>query len=60
VASGSCRESVEVKVLRHQDVFKLFSHMVNGSEVQHGKPAPDVFYLAISRFSQKVEPSSVC
>jgi len=60
VASGSCKESVEVKVLRHQDVFKLFSHMVNGSEVQHGKPAPDVFYLAASRFTPKVQPSNVC
>ena len=60
VASGSCKESVEVKVLRHQDVFKLFSHMVNGSEVQYGKPAPDVFYLTASRFTPKVQPSNVC
>lgn len=59
VASGSCKESVEVKVLRHLDVFGLFNHMVNGSEVKHGKPEPDVFFLAASRFNPKPEPSNV-
>lgn len=59
VASGSCKESVEVKGLRHQDVFKLFHHMANGSEVQHGKPSPEIFHLAISRFEPKVEASNV-
>ncbi|CAG9800271.1 unnamed protein product [Chironomus riparius] len=58
VASGSCKESVEVKVLRHQEVFKLFNHIVNGSEVKHGKPEPDVFFLAASRFDPKPEPSN--
>jgi HAD superfamily hydrolase (TIGR01509 family) len=42
LASGSDRAVVE-EVLQFKDLGRFFSAVVSGSEVQHGKPAPDIF-----------------
>lgn len=47
---------VKVKTTNHQELFSLFLHKVCGSsdpEVKNGKPAPDIFLVAASRFKDK-------
>ncbi|CAH1992464.1 unnamed protein product [Acanthoscelides obtectus] len=61
VATSSSQEAMEMKTKKLQDVFKHFDHIVCGStdpEVKHGKPAPDIFLLAASRFPDKPDPST--
>lgn len=51
---------VEIKITNHRELFKLFHHRVCGSsdpEVKQGKPAPDIFLIAASRFPEKPDPS---
>lgn len=61
VATSSGEESVKVKTKKHQEVFKLFHHITKGTdpELKEGKPAPDIFLLAASRFEPKAEPKNV-
>lgn len=61
VATSSGEESVKVKTEKHTEVFTLFHHITKGSdpEVKLGKPAPDIFLLAATRFEPKAEPSYV-
>lgn len=61
VATSSSEESVKVKTAKHMELFKLFNHITKGSdsEVKQGKPAPDIFLLAASRFDKKADPSNV-
>ncbi|XP_069105038.1 pseudouridine-5'-phosphatase-like isoform X2 [Argopecten irradians] len=60
VATGSSKRSIGLKTTRHQELFSLFLHFVYSSddpEVKHGKPAPDCFLIASSRFSDSPDPS---
>jgi len=54
IATSGHLSNFKMKTQNYSDVFKLFSHIVFGSddeEVEQGKPAPDIFRIAASRFS---------
>eukprot|EP00124_Ichthyophonus_hoferi_P001994 Ihof_evm16s121 gene=Ihof_evmTU16s121 len=58
VATGSSDNMYNIKTTNHKELFSLFDHVVTGDDqdVCHGKPAPDLFQVASSRF--KVLPNS--
>lgn len=55
VASSSPRERLH-RTLGRAGLLDAFDVVVSGDEVEHGKPAPDMFLLAASRLG--VEPSA--
>jgi HAD superfamily hydrolase (TIGR01509 family) len=57
VASGSERVVVD-EVLKLKDLGRFFSVVVTSSEVEHGKPAPDIF-LRTAQLLQ-VAPQDCC
>ena len=57
LASGSERAVVEA-VLQIKDLRRFFRAVVTSSEVQHGKPAPDIFLRAAELLS--VAPGDCC
>ena len=60
LATSSGREMAEIKMSNYPELFDLFLHKVMGStdpDVKHGKPAPDIFLVAASRFKDKPDPS---
>jgi beta-phosphoglucomutase-like phosphatase (HAD superfamily) len=54
VASGSSHASIEHH-LRELGVYERFDAVVGGHDVEHGKPAPDIFLLAAEKIG--AEPS---
>ncbi|XP_060524080.1 pseudouridine-5'-phosphatase-like isoform X2 [Cylas formicarius] len=60
VATSSSMDSYEIKTQNHRNLFKYFNHVVCASsdpEVEHGKPAPDIFLVCASRFPDKPSAS---
>jgi beta-phosphoglucomutase-like phosphatase (HAD superfamily) len=57
LASGSERPVVE-EVLKLNNLRRLFSAVVTSSEVEHGKPAPDIFLRSAELL--QVPPESCC
>lgn len=59
LATSSGQEMANIKMNSHPELFKLFNHKVMGStdpEVRDGKPAPDIFLVAASRFPDQPHP----
>lgn len=62
LATSSSAASYELKTKQVKPIFELFHHRVLGGsdlDVKNGKPAPDIFLVAASRFSDNPEPSKV-
>jgi len=61
VATGSSASAFQLKTTKHTQVFGLFDHIVCGSDpdVKRGKPAPDCFLVAASRFKDEPSPEKV-
>jgi HAD superfamily hydrolase (TIGR01509 family) len=57
LASGSDRAVVE-EVLKLKDLGRFFSAVVSSSDIQHGKPAPDIFLRTAELL--KVLPRNCC
>jgi HAD superfamily hydrolase (TIGR01509 family) len=57
LASGSERAVVE-EVLKLRGLHRFFSAVVSGSDIQRGKPAPDIFLLAAKLLG--VAPETCC
>ncbi|KAM3961240.1 pseudouridine-5'-phosphatase-like [Aphomia sociella] len=60
LATSSSLESFELKVNKnHKELFSLFPYKTMGSsdpEVKRGKPHPDIFFVAASKFPDKPKP----
>ncbi|KAL3191441.1 hypothetical protein MRX96_059820 [Rhipicephalus microplus] len=59
IATSSKPLSFELKTSKHRDLVALFHHVVmsgGNAEVEHGKPHPDVFLVAASKFEEKPPP----
>lgn len=48
LASSSPRRNITAKLSYHPEWLKAFAETVAGDEVEHGKPAPDIFLRAAS------------
>ncbi|KAL1444360.1 hypothetical protein MTO96_029901, partial [Rhipicephalus appendiculatus] len=56
IATGSAPPLFNLKMTRHHEVLALFHHVVcagENPEVKHGKPHPDIFLVAASKFDGK-------
>ncbi|XP_052851157.1 pseudouridine-5'-phosphatase [Drosophila gunungcola] len=60
IATSSGRELFKVKAKPHKDIMLAFHHVVCGDDPQlpigRGKPKPDIFLLAASRFNPPADP----
>lgn len=50
VGTSSNREYVEL-VLKHKGIYDRFEHVVCGSDVEHGKPDPDIYLKGMSYYN---------
>lgn len=60
LATSSGKSMAQLKLSKFPELFNLFNHHVMGAsdpEVKDGKPAPDIFLVAASRFEDKPDPS---
>ncbi|XP_018320087.1 probable pseudouridine-5'-phosphatase [Agrilus planipennis] len=59
LATSSSTEACSIKLQNYENLFSLFHHKVMGSsdpEVKRGKPAPDIYLVAASRFPDNPKP----
>lgn len=60
IATSSNQEAFDLKTSRFTDLISNFHHIVCGGtdpEVPNSKPAPDIFWVAASRFEPSAQPS---
>ena len=54
VVTGAQREALEASQ-QHHPVFRHFACMICGNDVEHSKPAPDVYLLALQRLGLQAD-----
>ncbi|KAK8965605.1 hypothetical protein KSP40_PGU014777 [Platanthera guangdongensis] len=61
VATGSYKQTFDLKTQRHGEIFSMMHHIVMGDDpdVKHGKPSPDIFQVAANRFEMNVDPAEI-
>lgn len=62
LATSSSKETYDLKVVNHQELFDLLPYKTWGSSdplVTRGKPYPDIFLVAASKFPENPEPDKV-
>lgn len=61
LATGSATYEFNLKMANHDNVLKMMSHVVKSDDpaVKQGKPNPDIFQVAASRFESPPDPSNV-
>lgn len=57
VATSSHQRHFDLKTTNHKAFFEQFDHIVTGDHVQNGKPAPDIFLQAASKWEESPSPS---
>lgn len=62
ICTGSAKHGFQLKSTHHKEFFDLFGHITlcgDDPEVKHGKPHPDAYIIANSRFSPSPPPEDV-
>eukprot|EP00892_Ulva_mutabilis_P003439 jgi/Ulvmu1/1467/UM011_0197.1 len=57
VATSSHSRHFDLKTTNHKPFFEYFDHIITGDDVQNGKPAPDIFLQAATRWDANPPPS---
>ena len=52
LATSSHRRHFDLKTSKHVDLFRLFDCIVTGDQVSRGKPAADIFLLALEKLNE--------
>jgi HAD superfamily hydrolase (TIGR01509 family) len=60
VATSSGDAPFALKTAAHSRLFGLFHHIVKGSDVKNGKPAPDIYLKCAGQFDQDPPNPSTC
>lgn len=64
LATSSSIENYHLKTDKHhRELFSLMPYKTFGSSdpaVKHGKPSPDIFLVAASKFPKQPNPDQVC
>jgi (DL)-glycerol-3-phosphatase len=58
VATSSHRRHFDLKTQKHGAFFAQFDHIITGDNVEHGKPAPDIFQKAAEGWSEAPQPEA--
>ena len=60
IATGSAQHTYQLKVSKYPELTSWFSHATcsDDKELKRGKPAPDVYLLAMSRFKSPPKSSA--
>lgn len=56
IATSSDRESAHIKLSQFPQVYEMLHHVVTAADIVNGKPAPDIYLLAASKFADQPEP----
>jgi beta-phosphoglucomutase len=55
VATGTLRDEAEL-ILTRPGLRRLFAEVVAAEDVEHGKPAPDIFLATLGRLASRMDP----
>lgn len=56
IATNSDHESAQMKLVQFPEMSKMIHHVVTASDVVNGKPAPDIYLAAASKFPNPPKP----